>query len=79
MTEESIWKRKYIKVFTLASLIGLVLGAIGGFVYYAQVGCSSGSCAISSNPYASVAWGAAVGYLIGDMFNGKDKKEDKKS
>ena len=79
MTEESIWKRKYIKVFTLASLIGLVLGAIGGFVYYAQVGCSSGSCAISSNPYASVAWGAAVRYLIGDMFNGKDKKEDKKS
>ena len=79
MTEDSIWKRKYIKVFTLASLIGLVLGAIGGFVYYAQVGCSSGSCAISSNPYASVAWGAAVGYLIGDMFNAKDKKEDIKS
>ncbi len=79
MTEDSIWKRKYLKVFTLFSLIGLLIGAIGGFVYYVQVGCSSGSCAISSNPYASVAWGAAVGYLIGDMFNGKDKKEDKKS
>ena len=72
----SIWKRKYLKVFTLFSLIGLFIGAIGGFVYYLEVGCSSGSCAISSNPYASIAWGAAMGYLLGDMFNTKPK--DKK-
>jgi len=71
---QTIWKRKYLKVFTLFSIIGLLLGAIGGFIYYMQVGCSSGSCAISSNPYASIAWGAAMGYLIGDMFNVKPKK-----
>ncbi len=77
--EQNIWKRKYLKVFTLFSLIGFVLGSIGGYFYYLEVGCSSGGCAISSNPYASVAWGAAVGYLLGDMFNGKDKenKENK--
>ena len=73
---ESVWRRKYLKIFTLFSLIGLLVGSIGGFVYYLEIGCSSGSCAISSNPYASVAWGAAMGYLIGDMFNAKPKGKE---
>jgi hypothetical protein len=73
-SQESIWKRRYIKVFTLFSIIGLVIGAIGGYVYYLKVGCSSGSCAISSNPYISTVWGAAMGYLLGDMFNKKPKE-----
>ena len=71
----SIWKRKYLKVFTLFSIIGILIGAIAGFVYYLKVGCSTGSCAISSNPYASIAWGAAMGYLLGDMFNTKPKEK----
>lgn len=71
--KENIWKRKYLKVFTLFSIIGLVIGAIGGYIYYLKVGCSTGSCAITSNPYLSVFWGAAMGYLIGDMFNTKKK------
>jgi len=73
--KESIWKKKYLKVFTLFSIIGLILGAIGGYIYYLKVGCSTGSCAITSNPYLSVLWGAAMGYLLGDMFN--TKKKDK--
>jgi len=71
--KDNIWKKKYLKVFTLFSIIGLVLGAIGGFIYYLKVGCSTGSCAITSNPYLSVLWGAAMGYLLGDMFNSKKK------
>jgi len=73
-SQESIWKRRYIKVFTLFSIIGMLIGAIGGYVYYLKVGCSSGSCAISSNPYISTVWGAAMGYLLGDMFNKKPKE-----
>jgi len=73
-SKESIWKKRYIKVFTLFSIIGLVIGAIGGYIYYLKVGCSSGSCAISSNPYISTLWGAAMGYLLGDMFNKKPKE-----
>ncbi len=72
---QSIWKRKFLKVFTLFSIIGLVVGAIGGYIYYSQIGCESGSCGITSNPYASIAWGAAMGYLLGDMFNPKKKKD----
>jgi len=74
-SQESIWKRRYLKVFTIFSIIGMVVGAIGGFIYYLKVGCSSGSCAISSNPYISTVWGIAMGYLVGDMFNAKPKKD----
>lgn len=53
------------------SLIGLILGAIGGYLYYDLVGCVSGTCAITSNPWMSTLWGAAMGYLLFDMFRKK--------
>jgi len=62
-------------------LIFLVLGAIGGFLYWRFVGCTSGTCAIKSVWYWSTLWGAAVGYLAGDFLNDlllrmKKKKEE---
>lgn len=49
------------------SLSGLILGGLGGFLYYWFVGCKTGSCAITSNPWLSVAWGGAFGYLFVDL------------
>ncbi|MCX6304511.1 MAG: hypothetical protein NT040_06050 [Bacteroidetes bacterium] len=45
-------------------LFFIALGGIGGFLYYHYVGCSSGTCAITSNPYASIAFGGFLGYFI---------------
>ncbi|MCB0804656.1 MAG: hypothetical protein KDC05_02605 [Bacteroidales bacterium] len=59
----------------MLAVIGLVVGAIGGYIYYLKVGCVSGTCAITSNPWMSTAWGAAFGYLVFDMFNGKKAKK----
>ncbi|WP_346854452.1 DUF6132 family protein [uncultured Draconibacterium sp.] len=56
------------------ALIFLVLGAIGGFLYWKFVGCTSGTCAIKSVWYWSTLWGAAVGYLIGDFISDIIKK-----
>ncbi|MHC1705949.1 MAG: hypothetical protein AB9842_00365 [Bacteroidales bacterium] len=61
--------------FSLFSILGLVIGGIGGWVYYYQVGCNSGSCPIWSNPWISILWGAIFGYLVGDLF--KRKPRDK--
>ncbi len=58
------------------SLIGVIIGTIGGYIYYSQVGCVSGTCAITSNPWMSIAWGGAFGYLIFDMFEKKKTKQD---
>jgi len=63
--------------FNFLPVIGAVVGAIGGYIYYIEVGCNSGSCAITSNPYMSMLWGAAVGYLVFDLF--KKRKPRKKS
>ncbi len=61
------WNKKHFKYFTVKSVIGLVLGMIGGYIYYIKIGCNSGSCPITSNPWLTVVWGAAVGYLAGGI------------
>jgi hypothetical protein len=41
-----------------------LLGALGGYVYYYFVGCSSGTCPISSNPWISTMYGAVMGFIL---------------
>lgn len=53
---------------TIKNLIGLLVGAVGGYLYYRFIGCNSGGCAITSNPYLTILWGAVIGYLLFDMF-----------
>jgi len=45
-------------------LLGISLGGLAGFLYYYFVGCSSGSCAITSNPYMSIVFGGMFGFLM---------------
>jgi hypothetical protein len=42
-----------------------VLGALGGFAYYAFIGCANGTCPITSNPYISTGYGALIGAVLG--------------
>jgi hypothetical protein len=42
----------------------IILGAIGGYAYYHFIGCVSGACPITSNPWISTAYGALLGFLI---------------
>lgn len=39
-------------------------GALVGLAYYALVGCSTGTCAITSNPLRSMAYMGLVGWLL---------------
>lgn len=75
--QESIWNKRYLKFLTLKSIIGMVVGVIAGYIYYIKVGCTSGSCPITSNPWMTMLWGLMMGYLVGDMFNVEKKKEKK--
>ncbi|HWS59880.1 MAG TPA: DUF6132 family protein [Flavobacterium sp.] len=54
--------------------IGIVVGAIAGYLYYYYVGCASGSCAITSKPLNSTLYGAAMGGLVFNMFIKPPKK-----
>ncbi|NVO02648.1 MAG: hypothetical protein HXX09_08065 [Bacteroidetes bacterium] len=59
--------------FSTKNIIGLILGAIGGFLYYTYYGCASGTCPLSSNPWITTIWGATMGYLLFGMFDKKEK------
>lgn len=58
------------------AIIGIILGAIGGYLYWHYIGCVSGTCPITSSPIMSTIWGALLGGLLLSVFK-KDKKESK--
>ncbi|MBA4323079.1 MAG: hypothetical protein C0408_09715 [Odoribacter sp.] len=57
---EFIKKHLLVLVFSLA-------GAIGGFLYWKFVGCTSGTCMIKSVWYWSTLYGLLLGYVIGGV------------
>jgi len=59
------------------SLFGVVVGALGGFLYWNYVGCESGTCMITSKPINSTLYGALMGFLLFGMFQ-KEKIADNK-
>ena len=69
-------KKPLHKRIPLIPIIGAIVGAIGGYIYYIKVGCVSGTCPLTSNPWISTLWGAAAGYLVFDIFTKKKKKKN---
>lgn len=50
-------------------VVGIVLGALAGFLYYKFIGCASGACPITGNPIISTIYGAVMGALLSGTFN----------
>ncbi len=48
----------------LRLIIGAIIGGGLGFAYYKFVGCSTGTCPLTSNPIISTVYGVIVGALI---------------
>jgi hypothetical protein len=48
----------------LKQIIGVVIGAALGFAYWRFIGCASGTCPITSNPWISTSYGAVIGLLF---------------
>ena len=49
---------------TLRIIIGVLVGGVLGFSYYKFIGCSSGNCPLTSNPYISTSYGMILGAVI---------------
>lgn len=58
-------------------LLGLLLGGILGYAYYHFIGCNTGSCAITSKPLNSTAYGMMMGYLAFSVFENSNPKKKK--
>jgi hypothetical protein len=48
------------------AIIGALVGGLLGYGFYRLVGCSTGACPITSNPWISTLYGI----LLGAMFSG---------
>lgn len=48
----------------LKVILGIAIGGALGYLYHKKVGCASGTCPITSNPYISTIYGALIGLLL---------------
>ena len=60
------------------TIIGILIGAVGGYLYYHFVGCNSVTCTITSKPVNSTLYGALMGGLLFSIFR-KEKKVTSKN
>ena len=63
MNLKKLIKSKHLQI------VSFIVGAIGGLIYWKLVGCKNGICPIKSVWYWTMLWGAAFGYLVGDITN----------
>ena len=60
------------------AFITAIIGAIFGYLYWSFIGCTNGSCAITSVWYRTMLYGTLMGWLIGDFANDKIKTPENK-
>jgi hypothetical protein len=48
----------------LVKILATIAGAGVGFLYYKFIGCRTGSCPLTSNPWISMIWGGLIGFLL---------------
>ena len=69
---------KFLKKNKFA-VLGVLLGLAAGYAYYHFVGCSNGSCSITSKPLNSALYGGLMGGLLLSFLDGFIEKRRNKS
>ncbi|MDA3912078.1 MAG: DUF6132 family protein [Bacteroidales bacterium] len=63
------------------SIIGAIVGGVGGYLYWYYVGCLSGTCPMKQLWYYNAILGALVGLFLADfiqtMINKRKKRKEK--
>lgn len=50
----------------IIAVSGFILGMAGGFLYWKYVGCLSGTCPLTSNPWIMLVYGGITGGFLGN-------------
>ncbi len=59
----------------ILTILGIGIGAIAGYIYYNEIGCVSGTCAITSKPLNSTLYGGLMGGLFFNLFASPPKNK----
>lgn len=65
------FSKKYKRI-----IISVLVGILGGYLYYDFIGCAGGTCPITSKPLNSTLYGALMGALLVDMLKKKGTTND---
>jgi xanthine/uracil permease len=55
------------------TIVGVLVGLAAGYLYWQEVGCTSGTCPITSSPVNSTIYGAFMGGLFFSLFQKENK------
>ena len=71
-------KKKHCKLTSILRAIVLPLvGSAGGWLYYRYVGCTTGTCAVTSSLWLSTGFGYILGSLLYTvLWPGRGKRQD---
>lgn len=59
-------EKTFIKEYWMM-IAGTLIGAMAGYLYWRFVGCTTGTCPITSSPLNMTLWGGIMGGLLGNM------------
>jgi hypothetical protein len=60
--------------FLIKKVFPVIAGAGLGYAYYYFIGCYSGTCPITSNPYITTLYGGLLGLIL--VFPSKKEKKE---
>lgn len=51
-------------------MIGVLIGGLGGYLYWKEIGCLTGTCPLKSQWQTMIPYGMVMGYLVTSVFYG---------
>ena len=57
-------REQWMSASLLKTVAGVIVGALLGYAYYRFVGCATGACPLTSNPWVTTIYGAVIGFLV---------------
>ena len=64
---------------TVKLIFGMLVGGALGFAAYWFIGCTTGTCPLTSNPWVSTFLGLALGAMFGFKPNSADRNTQSKT